>query len=192
MFGRRWIHNRQHHSRGWWHCYWNLIQPDHITGEKRLRGNIAAFFLSICCSLCLNACDALFSQVDSTPLIIHDQIASDYLLAQNDATTETNESDENESDSNDSATQSNEQSIDVVAPQPPSSADASPAGSASRINTEAFRGRAVGLDEMIERNSGVRVRRYGGLGSYSTISIRGSNANQVNVYLDGIPLNNAQ
>ncbi|MCB1314932.1 MAG: TonB-dependent receptor plug domain-containing protein, partial [Leptospiraceae bacterium] len=140
----------------------------------------------------MNACDALFSQVDSTPPVIPDEIISDYLLAQNDATTETNESDENESDSNDSATQSNEQSIDVVAPQPPSSADTSPAGSASRINTDAYRGRAVGLDEMIERNSGVRVRRYGGLGSYSTISIRGSNANQVNVYLDGIPLNNAQ
>ena len=31
-----------------------------------------------------------------------------------------------------------------------------------------------------------------GLGSYSTLSIRGSNANQVRIYVDGVPLNNAQ
>ncbi|GIW44582.1 MAG: TonB-dependent receptor [Candidatus Binatia bacterium] len=39
---------------------------------------------------------------------------------------------------------------------------------------------------------GVSVRRYGGLGAFSTLSIRGSAANQVQVYLDGIPLARAQ
>ena len=39
---------------------------------------------------------------------------------------------------------------------------------------------------------GVQVQRFGGLGAFSTISIRGSSANQVPVYLDGIPLSQAQ
>src|SRR5262249_22977586 len=47
------------------------------------------------------------------------------------------------------------------------------------------------LDEILEKEAGLSVHRYGGMGSYSTLSIRGSNANQVNVYIDGIPLNNA-
>lgn len=39
---------------------------------------------------------------------------------------------------------------------------------------------------------GVQVQRYGGLGAFSTISIRGSSANQVPIYLDGIPISQAQ
>lgn len=39
---------------------------------------------------------------------------------------------------------------------------------------------------------GVQVRRYGGLGAFSTVSIRGSASNQVQIYLDGIPLSRAQ
>jgi iron complex outermembrane recepter protein len=46
------------------------------------------------------------------------------------------------------------------------------------------------LSEVLEKESGVRVRRYGGLGSYSTLSIRGSNPNQVKIFIDGVPLNN--
>lgn len=44
------------------------------------------------------------------------------------------------------------------------------------------------LDEVV----GVRVRRYGGLGALATASIRASDAGQVEVYLDGVPLNAAQ
>ncbi len=39
---------------------------------------------------------------------------------------------------------------------------------------------------------GVQVQRFGGLGDFSTISIRGSSANQVPVYLDGVPLSQSQ
>jgi len=66
----------------------------------------------------------------------------------------------------------------------------SESGSTSVINLDS-RSRFSALDEVLEKEAGVRVRRYGGLGSYSTLSIRGSNANQVNVYIDGIPVNNA-
>lgn len=48
------------------------------------------------------------------------------------------------------------------------------------------------LPDILEKEAGLRIKRYGGLGSYSTLSIRGSNANQVQFYIDGVPLNNAQ
>jgi iron complex outermembrane receptor protein len=44
---------------------------------------------------------------------------------------------------------------------------------------------------LLSRLTGVRVLQYGGLGSYATVSIRGSSANQVLLFLDGVPLNNA-
>lgn len=67
-----------------------------------------------------------------------------------------------------------------------------PSGYTEVIDAEKFKGRYTSLTDILEREAGVRVRRFGGLGSYSTLSIRGSNANQVRIYIDGVPLNNAQ
>ncbi len=39
---------------------------------------------------------------------------------------------------------------------------------------------------------GVQVRRYGGLGDFSTVSIRGFAPGQVQIYLDGVPMSRAQ
>ena len=47
------------------------------------------------------------------------------------------------------------------------------------------------LPALLDQAVGVSVRRQGGLGSFSTVSIRGSTAEQVQVYLDGVPLNQA-
>ena len=47
-----------------------------------------------------------------------------------------------------------------------------------------------GTDWLLAGAVGVQVP-YGGLGSFSTMSIRGSTAEQVQVYLDGVPLNQA-
>ncbi len=44
---------------------------------------------------------------------------------------------------------------------------------------------------LLSRLAGVRVLQYGGLGSFATVSIRGSSSSQVHFYLDGVPLNNA-
>ena len=53
-------------------------------------------------------------------------------------------------------------------------------------------GRAgMDLPVILDQAVGVKTRRYGGLGSFSTVSIRGSTAEQVQVYLDGVPLNQA-
>lgn len=46
--------------------------------------------------------------------------------------------------------------------------------------------------DVIESGAGVHVRRYGGLGAYATASIRASSPSQVEVYLDGIPIQSAQ
>lgn len=46
--------------------------------------------------------------------------------------------------------------------------------------------------DVLSQEVGVQVQRFGGLGAFTTISIRGSSANQVPVYLDGIPLSQAQ
>lgn len=46
--------------------------------------------------------------------------------------------------------------------------------------------------DVLQEVVGVQVQRFGGLGAFSTISIRGSSANQVPIYLDGIPLSQAQ
>lgn len=51
--------------------------------------------------------------------------------------------------------------------------------------------RPSSLPELLERAAGVQVRRQGGLGSFSTASIRGSTAEQVQVFVDGVPLNQA-
>ncbi|MFH1311589.1 MAG: TonB-dependent receptor [Candidatus Eisenbacteria bacterium] len=46
--------------------------------------------------------------------------------------------------------------------------------------------------EYLARSVGVHVRSTGGYGAYSTASVRGSSAKQVRVFLDGIPLGQAQ
>ncbi len=52
--------------------------------------------------------------------------------------------------------------------------------------------RLVTIADVLEASAGVRVRRYGHLGAFTTASIRGSSPGQVEVYLDGIPINSAQ
>ena len=59
------------------------------------------------------------------------------------------------------------------------------------IPREQFEGRVESLAEVIEQEVGVQVRRSGGLGSYSTVSLRGSSASQVLIFLDGILLNDS-
>ena len=59
------------------------------------------------------------------------------------------------------------------------------------IRAEEFEDRAVSLPEVLAGTAGVQIKTLGGLGSYSTVSVRGTSAQQVRVYLDGVPLNSA-
>ncbi len=53
-------------------------------------------------------------------------------------------------------------------------------------------GRAVeSLAELLAEAAGVHVQQYGGLGSFSTVSLRGAAPGQVTIFLDGVPLTSA-
>ena len=62
------------------------------------------------------------------------------------------------------------------------------AGSASVVEVAPLQDRVATTSEVLERVPGLHVNDYGSLGSFSTVSIRGSTSGQVNVYLDGVPL----
>lgn len=64
-------------------------------------------------------------------------------------------------------------------------------GSQTVVPLSESQGRGQSLEDLLAKQTSVRVRRYGGPGSQADISVRGSNASQTNLYLDGIPLNNA-
>ena len=49
-------------------------------------------------------------------------------------------------------------------------------------------GRVEDLTSVLSQLVGVRVTQYGGLGSFATVSIRGSSSSQVRTYLDGMPI----
>jgi len=67
-----------------------------------------------------------------------------------------------------------------------------PTSFATQIDPSEHSEQAETVTDMLAESVGLSVRRFGGLGSFSTISIRGSASNQVQIYLDGIPLSRAR
>lgn len=65
---------------------------------------------------------------------------------------------------------------------------AHPTSTATVIDTNSAIERVSDVAEMLQQSAGVTIKRYGGLGSYSVILVRGTSPNQVGVYLDGIPI----
>ena len=59
------------------------------------------------------------------------------------------------------------------------------------IDVSKISGGMASASELLSERVGLRTKRFGGLGSYSTLSIRGSDPGQVMFYLDGVPLNDA-
>jgi iron complex outermembrane receptor protein len=57
------------------------------------------------------------------------------------------------------------------------------------IDSEEIKEVYTSVSETLEKTVGFTVKRLGGLGSFSTASIRGSSAEQVAVFIDGVPLN---
>lgn len=71
-----------------------------------------------------------------------------------------------------------------------------PAGQDATVSTvtitlDDYRDRFTSVAELLDQVAGVRIQRFGGLDQFATVMIRGSSAEQVQVYLDGIPLNQA-
>ncbi len=62
---------------------------------------------------------------------------------------------------------------------------------ATVINTEEATARVDTVADLLTESVGVQVRRFGGLGAFSTVSIRGSTPNQVDIFLDNVRLNQA-
>jgi len=80
---------------------------------------------------------------------------------------------------------------EVVVTAPAIAADThgrDPTAFATVIDTTAAPAHVETLADALSDTVGVQVRRFGGLGDFSTVSIRGSSAGQVQVYLDGVPL----
>ncbi|MBF0492951.1 MAG: TonB-dependent receptor [Deltaproteobacteria bacterium] len=81
--------------------------------------------------------------------------------------------------------------IQVSADAPPESSER-PSAFVSVIQPKAFDTQVKSLPELLSEQSGVQVNQFGGLGHLSTISIRGSSAEQVSVFVDGVKINTAQ
>ena len=60
---------------------------------------------------------------------------------------------------------------------------------ATVIHADEFADRVTTVEELLRETVGVQVSSLGG--AFATVSIRGSTAEQVVVYLDGVPLNRA-
>jgi len=61
----------------------------------------------------------------------------------------------------------------------------------SVIKAERLRNSFISLPEVLEQEVGVQVRTTGGVGSFSNVVLRGASSEQVIIYLDGVPLNDA-
>ena len=61
----------------------------------------------------------------------------------------------------------------------------------STITRDEFEGKMENLSDVIESQAGIQVRQSGGLGSFSTVSMRGASSDQVMVFMDGVLLNDA-
>jgi len=62
---------------------------------------------------------------------------------------------------------------------------------ATVIDTSDAASRVQSAAEILAESVGVQVQRFGGLGAFSTVSVRGSTPNQVEVYLNNVLLNRA-
>ena len=62
---------------------------------------------------------------------------------------------------------------------------------ATVVDTSTATARVSSVADVLSESVGVQVRRFGGLGAFSTVSIRGSTPNQVEVYLDNVLQNQA-
>src|SRR4030095_5842082 len=80
---------------------------------------------------------------------------------------------------------------EVLVTAPPVAGDRAagdPTAFATVIDTRAAPTTGEELSDACADAVGVQVRRFGGLGDFTTVSVRGFSPRQVQVYLDGVPL----
>src|SRR5581483_8332565 len=77
----------------------------------------------------------------------------------------------------------------VTAPAPPAPAPRADAIAAASVVFPADSPRAFDdLGDLLVEVPGVIVTRSGGVGDFATVSLRGSNPDEVRFYIDGVPL----
>jgi iron complex outermembrane receptor protein len=83
--------------------------------------------------------------------------------------------------------------VDVPAPEAaPALPDArDPTAFNSEVRTEDYAGEARSTAELMAAAPGATIRRLGDLGQLATVALRGSSADQVLIFLDGIPITSA-
>jgi vitamin B12 transporter len=81
-----------------------------------------------------------------------------------------------------------EEKVEVRAAMPE---DEDVAAFATTVETGDLVERGEDLAAVLARVPGARIRDYGGLGRYATVSLRASTAEQVTVFVDGVPQNRA-
>jgi outer membrane cobalamin receptor len=82
--------------------------------------------------------------------------------------------------------------ITVTAPRLNAASEIDPSdatGPVRIIKREDFANRTVTLADVLSEQTGVQIRQSGGLGSYASVSLRGSTSQQVQVVVDGMLLN---
>ena len=82
--------------------------------------------------------------------------------------------------------------VEVTEQRPSEAEQRAPTAFVSQVDTTQRDPAIETTADVLQEVVGVQVQRYGGLGAFSTISVRGSSANQVPVFLDGVPLSQAQ
>lgn len=75
-------------------------------------------------------------------------------------------------------------------PAPPGAVE-HPTAFATVLDTREAPATVETLADALAESVGVQVRRFGGLGDFSTVSVRGFSPRQMQVYLDGVPLTRA-
>lgn len=64
-------------------------------------------------------------------------------------------------------------------------------GHVTVISSNKFESQMATVADVLRRETGVQIRQTGGVGSYASVSVRGSTGAQVNVFLDGVLINDA-
>jgi outer membrane receptor protein involved in Fe transport len=82
--------------------------------------------------------------------------------------------------------------IEVTAEPLSEAEERAPTSFVTVIDVEQHREQIETVGDALAETVGVQVRRFGGLGAFSTVSIRGSSPNQVQIFLDGVPLSRAR
>jgi outer membrane receptor protein involved in Fe transport len=82
--------------------------------------------------------------------------------------------------------------VEVTEQRPSEAEQRAPTAFVSEVDTTHRDPAIETTADVLQEVVGVQVQHFGGLGAFSTISIRGSQANQVPIFLDGIPISQAQ